>query len=155
MEDYDVVYWVAQKVDLDYADPEMAIIWVPTAGAEDDDAMNTEWTDAEAYWDTLIVDNKYGYKNCNETKAWGIITPTTKSCFNLIFDASHFESLYKLNVTDIDGLAIYAQHFPTEFESTTHYLIAPDGTPIEPLVETELSTDDDDDEPKKVRRHYS
>jgi len=45
---------------------------------------------------------------------------------------SHFTPPTRLNLS-AQFISLYAEHIPTEFEDTTHYLRATDGTDIEPL----------------------
>ena len=113
-----------------------------TAGNEDDvEAQEEELEDAV----------NVTFVGCNETEPWSagdILLPSGTWCYELEFDTTIFESLYAINVTGIDSIAIVTQHYPTEFESTTHYLIAHDGTEIEPIHE--WPEDHDDHEDKKV-----
>jgi len=61
-----------------------------------------------------------------------------------------WQSLYSIDATGLDAVAIFAEHFPTEFENTAHYLKDNSGVDIEPvaeLPETSATTSEDDEKP--------
>jgi len=122
---YDSVYWVAQKVDGDYADPAMDIVVMSTA-SDSEKALE----DAEEIAEPLLEAD-----SCTSWTGASALTPSSSLCYNLVFASSAFETIYEINTAGVDHLAIFAEHFPTEFERTTHYLISSDGDDVEPVHE--------------------
>merc|ERR1719387_2088013 len=58
-------------------------------------------------------------------------------CYTLKFDESQDETVYKIAAdATVKGVSIHAQHLPTEFEKTKHYLKDKDGEDIEPIAQT-------------------
>ena len=78
------------------------------------------------------------------------IVPSTSVCYELHFDLFSHESTYNIDVSGTDHIAIFAEHFPTEFERTTHYLVTTDGEDIEPVHELPEDHDDEEEEGEKV-----
>ena len=60
-----------------------------------------------------------------------VITPG--KCFNLVFDQASSETTFTIEGTD-GPVAIFTEHFPTEFEEDKHYLRR-NGEDIEPSAE--------------------
>ena len=56
------------------------------------------------------------------------------SCFELHVGSGD-DSTFTIDTSGISGLAIYAQHVPTEFERDRHYLYDSKGTDIEPIAQ--------------------
>ena len=78
------------------------------------------------------------------------MTESETTCYKLTFNTDTFESMYKIDTTGVNYLAVFAEHFPVEFESTTHYLMDKDGVEVEPLHEYPEESHSEDDG-KKVR----
>ena len=71
---------------------------------------------------------------CIVVQSGGTITPAEDTCYELHFDSSATDSTFTIDVSGAANIAIFAQHFPTEFERDTHYLR--DGsTDIEPVAQ--------------------
>lgn len=143
VKDYNKVFWLAQKVDGGYADETMkiAIITADGDGHEHLEAAETKFeTSLETTWEN---------NGCQETTTSSEdMTPSDSVCYKLDFDVTIFESIYTINVTGVNYIAFFAEHVPTEFESTTHYLLTADGDSVEPLHELPESHDDDAEEKK-------
>ena len=133
--DYDTVYWIAQKVDGDYVDPTMNI-YIASASSDNEKALEAAEEVAEPLLEAA---------SCTSWTGASTLTPSSSSCFNLVFDTTDFETTYEIDTTGVDYLAIFAEHVPTEFERTTHYLVSSDGDDIEPVHELP------EDEQDKVR----
>jgi zinc transporter ZupT len=121
--------WTAQKTGTsppDYADATMKIaVITSTAGTEA--ALHS----AEVTGRTAVQ-----LSNCPNVQAGGVITPTTNAvCYNLVFKSNWWQSLYSLDATGVSYVSIFAQHVPTEFENTAHYLKDDHGDDIEPIAE--------------------
>ena len=121
--------WSMQKVGGAYADPAMKIVLIPTT---DNDAHGLEETEATAA--TLFAGT------CPETEAGETMTPAaTGSCFELHVGTGD-DSLYTIDTTGLSGMAVWAQHFPTEFERDRHYLYDAAGTDVEPAAFEPVTT---------------
>merc|ERR1712178_635147 len=118
--------WIMQKVDGKYADKTMKLVLIPVNKIDEAtmDAKNTEAA-------TLI-----GSGTCADTASGTTMTPASGgSCFNLQVDDSKDESLWPIDTSGIStGLVIAAEHVPTEFEDTKHYLKDAENTDIEPFA---------------------
>ena len=114
-----------QKVGGAYADPTMRIVLIPT------DSPTAETLEAlEETGESLIEGDAVTIIEDGET-----MTPVAGgSCFELHVGSGD-DSTFTINTTGITGLAIYAQHVPTEFERDRHYLYDSNGTDIEPIAQ--------------------
>ena len=114
-----------QKVGGAYADPTMRIVLIPT------DSPTAETLEAlEETGESLITGDAVTIIEDGET-----MTPVAGgSCFELHVGSGD-DSTFTINTTGITGLAIYAQHVPTEFERDRHYLYDSNGTDIEPIAQ--------------------
>ena len=74
----------------------------------------------------------FGHTPCTEVEAGGTITPKAHHCYNLHFDVDVWQTLFKIDTTGFSHVAIFAEHFPTEFERDAHYLKDDHGDDIEP-----------------------
>merc|ERR1740121_557626 len=73
--------------------------------------------------------------NCIAVNHGEEIVPKEDACYSLVFHADLWQSVFTVKAENIGGLAIFAEHFPTEFENTAHYLKNKTGEDIEPLGE--------------------
>eukprot|EP00929_Paragymnodinium_shiwhaense_P103988 TRINITY_DN6790_c0_g2_i3.p1 TRINITY_DN6790_c0_g2~~TRINITY_DN6790_c0_g2_i3.p1 ORF type:complete len:528 (-),score=118.80 TRINITY_DN6790_c0_g2_i3:646-2157(-) len=120
----DTYVWTAQKVEGSYADPKMKLAALP-AGSSSHSAL-----------EALVAEGKHALEQtCTEVEAHGVITPKEDTCYHLHFDENLWQSLFKVNATGLDAIAFFAEHVPTEFESTAHYLKDKAGEDIEPDAE--------------------
>ena len=121
--------WHMQQVGCKYADPSMKLIFFKTSDASKQTMQNKK-NDAT----TLMNGN-----SCTDVEAGGTISSITTAgdCYNLkVGDGSH--SKYTIDTTGIDTLVVYAQHVPTEFEDTQHYLtVGTAETDVEPSSTTD------------------
>ena len=51
------------------------------------------------------------------------------NCYQLKPDATVYSNVFKLDLSASDNTAFFAEHVPTEFERSAHYLIDADGVP--------------------------
>ena len=128
VEDYNKVTWLAQKVDGEYADKTMKVAIIESDGEEEADFETAE----EAFDSSIdpIFDTDNGCVDHYVTSS--AMSPSLSSCYKLNFDNTTYQSMYEIDVTGVNFISIFAEHFPVEFEDTTHYLRSPDGTDIEP-----------------------
>merc|ERR1719214_318155 len=73
---------------------------------------------------------------CTVVNDGGSMTPASGgSCFTLTVDDSKADSTFTINTNGISGLAVFAQHVPTEFERDAHYLYDSKSVDIEPIAQ--------------------
>ncbi|MBL6884023.1 MAG: zinc ABC transporter substrate-binding protein [Candidatus Thalassarchaeum sp.] len=117
--------WSMQKVGGAYADPTMRLVLIPT-DSPNETTMHTLESDAE----TLITGD-----SCTIIEDGESMSPVaTGSCFELHVGTGD-DSTFTINTTGLTGMAMYAQHVPTEFERDQHYLKDTAGTDIEPIAQ--------------------
>ncbi len=117
--------WSMQKVDGDYADPSMWLVLIPT-----DTPTESTMHDLESGVDALV---DAGCTVVEDGESMSSIA-AEGSCFELHVGAGD-DSTYTIDTTGITGMAMYAQHVPTEFERDQHYLKDSAGTDIEPVAQ--------------------
>jgi len=116
--------WTAQKKSGTYADPTMDVVFLSASAA------------TEAALNSLIpMGNSSIALTCTTVAVPGVMTPGNNQCYRLQFDNDLHTSSYKIDTVNTSHLAIFAQHFPTEFERNTHYLQDIIGTDIEPVAQ--------------------
>eukprot|EP00929_Paragymnodinium_shiwhaense_P103986 TRINITY_DN6790_c0_g1_i1.p1 TRINITY_DN6790_c0_g1~~TRINITY_DN6790_c0_g1_i1.p1 ORF type:complete len:487 (-),score=130.69 TRINITY_DN6790_c0_g1_i1:376-1836(-) len=120
----DTYIWTAQKVEGKYADPTMKLAALP-ADKSDHSAL-----------EKLLAEGEHSLEQtCIEVEAGGTIVPKEDTCYLLHFDETMWQSLYKVNATGVAAIAFFAEHAPTAFESTAHYLKDKAGEDITPDAE--------------------
>ncbi|GMH74309.1 hypothetical protein TrRE_jg4709 [Triparma retinervis] len=116
--------WSMQKVNGAYADATMKLVLVPTTTPTE--ATMEAGEDAA---ETLMTGT------CAVIEAGETMTPASSgSCFELHVDLAA-DSEFLIDTTGLSGFSVYAQHVPTEFERTKHYLYDAAGTDIEPIAQ--------------------
>jgi zinc transporter ZupT len=115
--------WIMQTVDGAYADPTMWLVLIPTADPTKDEVASLE-EQAEAL----------AAGPCPTLTPGSTMMPAPGgSCFTLAVDESMDDSAWLIDTTGLSGVAMYAQHVPTEFERDTHYFRDSAGGDIEPV----------------------
>jgi len=120
----DTYKWGAEKVDGGYVDPTMLIALIPASAATEDALKSASGKGKSAM-----------ALNCEEVTSGGIMTPAEDKCYKLVFDQSSDQSLYTIDAKGVQAIAFFAQHLPTEFEATEHYLKDTSGVDIEPVAQ--------------------
>mmetsp|Transcript_52787 Transcript_52787/g.147028 ORF Transcript_52787/g.147028 Transcript_52787/m.147028 type:complete len:483 (+) Transcript_52787:90-1538(+) len=116
--------WTAQKVDGAYADPMMKIAALPASAA------------TEEQLDALAEEGEHALEvTCTVLDPGGVITPMAHACYQLHFAENLWQSLYTVDASGTTAVAFFTEHFPTEFESTAHYLKDSNGEDVEPMAE--------------------
>ena len=103
--------WTAQKVDGAYADAAMKLVALPAANVSQQALQDLE-TQGKAALELT----------CTVVQAGGTITPAANTCYQLQFQATAWQSLFNVDASGHSGIAFFAEHLPTEFEATAHYL---------------------------------
>ena len=94
----------------------------------------TDITDAGITALTPEADHSFE-TGCIMVTAGGTITPAEDTCYMLEFDQTMDDTTFTIDASGVTGVAIFAQHYPTEFERSLHYLKGPGGEDIEPVNE--------------------
>ena len=118
--------WSMQKVDGAYADPTMRLVLIPT-----DTPTEATMHALEDGVEALIEGDSCTIVEDGEMMS--SIDPAG-SCFELHVGSGD-DSTFTIDTAGISGLAMYAQHVPTEFERDQHYLHDSAGNPIEPIAQ--------------------
>ena len=119
-----IYMWTAQKVNGAYADPAMKLVALPA----------TDITEAGLH--ALEEEGKHSMeKNCTEVEAGETIVPAEDTCYHLHFQADAWQTLFNVDASGVSGIAFFAEHVPTEFEATAHYLKDSVGEDIEPVAQ--------------------
>ncbi|CAI8199418.1 MAG: High-affinity zinc uptake system binding-protein ZnuA [Methanobacteriota archaeon] len=117
--------WSMQKVGGDYADPSMWLVLIPT-DTPTEDTMHSLESGVDALVDagcTVVEDGE----SMSSIAASG-------TCFELHVGTGD-DTTYTIDTSGFTGMAMYAQHVPTEFERDQHYLKDSAGTDIEPIAQ--------------------
>ena len=111
---------------LAYVDPSMRLVLIPTDTATEEGMHSLEGgvEDLIEGDSCLVVEDG---QTMTSIAAEG-------SCFELRVGTGD-DSSYTIDTTGMTGLAVFAQHVPTEFERDQHYLKDSSGTDIEPVAE--------------------
>merc|ERR1719265_2507034 len=102
----------------------MKLAAIPVSGATADALAGASGTGTEAMGLT-----------CEEVNSGGTLVPMEKKCYNLVFDQSSSQSLYTIDASKAGSIAFFAEHLPTEFEDTEHYLKDTTKADIEPVAQ--------------------
>jgi len=128
--------WSMQKVDGDYADPSMRVVFFPADPLTEETLISFEMA-AE----TLIEDDD----KCVVVVDGGSMSAVAAegSCFELTVGAGD-DTTFTVDTSGISGLAVFAQHFPTEFERDKHYFMDSSGANIEPIEADKMGSTSDE-----------
>ena len=128
--------WIAQKTGsgdaMGYADPTMKMSVLPAATGDMEtlEALQSEGNHALE-------------EECTDVMPEGTIPVEMDACVRLVFDQEASETHFYIDASGVDYVAIFAEHFPTEFEQDRHFLPDADGTDIEPIECSERATQTD------------
>eukprot|EP00588_Corethron_pennatum_P005516 CAMPEP_0194292360 /NCGR_PEP_ID=MMETSP0169-20130528/45462_1 /TAXON_ID=218684 /ORGANISM="Corethron pennatum, Strain L29A3" /LENGTH=373 /DNA_ID=CAMNT_0039040519 /DNA_START=17 /DNA_END=1138 /DNA_ORIENTATION=+ len=117
--------WSMQKVDGDYADPSMRVVFFPADPSSADALNSLEMSATSLIEGDACVVVEYGGSMS--------VVATAGSCFELTVGAGD-DTTFTLDTSGISGLAVFAQHYPTEFERDKHYFMDSSGLDIEPIA---------------------
>jgi zinc transporter ZupT len=121
--------WIMSKKDGAYAYSAMKFAMVPTTT---NDKAGLEAAEEETA-ETLFAGND------TDVTDGTLLAPST--LYNLNLNDNAFMSTFKIEVSSTATYAIFAEHFPTEFEDKYHFLKNADGGDVEPgAVEPDAET---------------
>jgi len=109
----------------DYADPQMKMVILPVPAGGDSAKLHALEKEAIHGFETNCIALHHGED----------LVPKEDTCYSLKFRSDLWQSLFTVKAKDIAGVAVFAEHFPTEFENTAHYLKDDHGEDIEPKGE--------------------
>ena len=118
--------WIAQKTGsgdaMGYADPTMKMSVLPAATGDMEtlEALQSEGNHALE-------------EECTDVMPEGTIPVEMDACVRLVFDQEASETHFYIDASGVDYVAIFAEHFPTEFEQDRHFLSDAEGADIEPI----------------------
>jgi UTP--glucose-1-phosphate uridylyltransferase len=125
--------WTAQKVDGAYVDPAMKMAVLPASQA------------TAAALDALTEEGAHSLAEaCTVVHPGDVIVPAADKCYQLHFNQDLWQSLYTIDTSGVSAVAFFAEHVPTEFESTAHYLKDSTGEDIEPLAEVPVAEEQEE-----------
>ena len=113
----------------------MAMVVMETPAASD-----SALEDASVTANTLLEAG-----GCTSVSDGATLSLSSAACYELNFNDDSFQTSFTIDLssTSSTAFAIFAEHDPVEFEKTSHYLLAIDGTDVE--AEHELPEDDHDE----------
>jgi zinc transporter ZupT len=131
--DKELLKWRMQKVNGAYARSSMRLVIIPT------DAP----TEATMHTSEKTGHRLMGGDSCSEIGDGESMTPAAGgSCFELHVGTGD-ESSFTIDTTGLTGFVIFAQHFPTQFENTKHYLKDEFGNDQNPLFQEPDPSEED------------
>ena len=118
----DIYTWSAQRNDAgEYADPTMDIVFLNATG------------------ETLAIlereANHAFENNCTSVSNGETLVPQEDHCYKLVFEEQSHTTFFLVDTTNVEYLAVFAQHFPIEFERDMHYFKDINGEDVEPEAE--------------------
>ncbi len=117
--------WSMQKIGGAYAESTMRVVLIPTTTPDEATMENLEGGVEELIeGNCAVVEDGETMQNIADTG----------TCFELHVGTGD-DSTFNIDTTGLSGLAIYAQHVPTEFERDQHYLKDSTGADIEPVAQ--------------------
>jgi zinc transporter ZupT len=123
---HDDMYLMALwKVAGKYVDPTVDIAVIPVSESS-----------RTALWEAADAGNHALEHNCTVVQKGGILTTDEHNCYRLVLDDSWYQSVYMINTTGDEHVAIFAQHFLTEFGEDAEMLITMEGYMEEPEFRT-------------------
>merc|ERR1712054_329211 len=116
--------------DGEYPDPSMAIVIIPTSSTPTEDTMDSLASDAVGLLGLFGT-------SCTEVADGGTMIPAAGGSCYILNVGSSVDTEFDIDTVGIDGVAVYAQHIPIEFERDRHYFYDSAGTDIEPIAESD------------------
>ena len=111
--------WSFAKVDGEYADPAMKMVFLESGDIES----------SEDYASELLSSNKSINKKNN-----GILTPNNKA-YTLKFDQKKEKTIFNLEIKKSGKYTFFTEHMPFEFEADEHFLKDLARVDIEPIAQ--------------------
>ena len=117
--------WTFAKVDGDYADPKMKMVFLPTS-TDGEEGIEEQEEVAER----LIRSQSSVRRNHD-----GSLIPNKENAYQLVFDASRNVTELRITIKNEGAYAFFTEHMPFEFEADEHFLKNASGKDIEPTAQ--------------------
>ena len=117
--------WTFAKVDGDYADPMMKMVFLPTS-SDGEEGIEEQEEVAER----LIRSQSSVRRNHD-----GRLTPNEENAYQLVFDANRNVTELRITIKKEGAYAFFTEHMPFEFEADEHFLKNASGKDIEPTAQ--------------------
>ena len=117
--------WTFAKVDGDYADPMMKMVFLPTS-SDGEEGIEEQEEVAER----LIKQQSSVRRNHD-----GRLIPNKEDAYQLVFDANRNVTELRITIKNEGNYAFFTEHMPFEFEADEHFLKNASGKNIEPTAQ--------------------
>ena len=117
--------WTFAKVDGDYADPMMKMVFLRTSSGGEEGIE-----EQEEVAERLIKQQSSVRRNHD-----GRLIPDEENAYQLVFDANRNVTKMRINIKKEGFYAFFTEHMPFEFEAGEHFLKNVSGKDIEPTAQ--------------------
>ena len=117
--------WTFAKVDGDYADPMMKMVFLRTSSGGEEGIE-----EQEEVAERLIKQQSSVRRNHD-----GKLIPDEENAYQLVFDANRNVTKMRINIKKEGYYAFFTEHMPFEFEAGEHFLKNVSGKDIEPTAQ--------------------
>ena len=117
--------WTFAKVDGDYADPMMKMVFLRTSSGGEEGIE-----EQEEVAERLIKQQSSVRRNHD-----GRLIPDEENAYQLVFDANRNVTKMRINIKKEGYYAFFTEHMPFEFEAGEHFLKNVSGKDIEPTAQ--------------------
>ena len=117
--------WTFAKVDGDYADPMMKMVFLPTSSGGEEGIE-----EQEEVAERLIKQQSSVRRNHD-----GRLIPNKEDAYQLVFDANRNVTELRITIKKEGAYAFFTEHMPFEFEADEHFLKNASGKDIEPTAQ--------------------
>ena len=117
--------WTFAKVDGDYADPKMKMVFLPTS-SDGEEGIEEQEEVAER-----LIRSQSSVKRNHD----GRLTPNEENAYQLVFDANRNVTEFRITIKNEGAYAFFTEHMPFEFEADEHFLKNASGKDIEPTAQ--------------------
>ena len=117
--------WTFAKVDGDYADPMMKMVFLRTSSGGEEGIE-----EQEEVAERLIKQQSSVRRNHD-----GRLIPDEENAYQLVFDANRNVTKMRINIKKEGYYAFFTEHMPFEFEADEHFLKNVSGKDIEPTAQ--------------------
>ena len=117
--------WTFAKVDGDYADPMMKMVFLPTS-SDGEEGIEEQEEVAER-----LISSQSSVRRNHD----GRLTPNEENAYQLVFDANRNVTELRITIKNEGNYAFFTEHMPFEFEADEHFLKNASGKDIEPTAQ--------------------
>ena len=117
--------WTFAKVDGDYADPMMKMVFLPTS-SDGEEGIEEQEEVAER-----LISSQSSVRRNHD----GRLTPNEENAYQLVFDANRNVTELRITIKNEGAYAFFTEHMPFEFEADEHFLKNASAKDIEPTAQ--------------------